>query len=977
MAEQRRAVSIYINGREINNTLKSIAAEKRKVSNELERMTRGTEEYENKIRELQQLNGIIREHYDSIRNVDNAWTKVKAGASALAGAAASYFTADAVIAYGKKLFDISTQMELLSKKARTVFGESLPSITREAQANATAMGLTTSEYINAAAAIGDLLVPMGFQRQEAADISSQLVNLSGALSEWSGGQISAQQVSEKLSNALLGEREELKALGIAISQADVDARVAAEGLDKLTGKALEQAEAQATLTLIMEKSVDAQTAYAGNSDTMARRQTELLARFQELQEKLAVALIPVFERLMAAAELVGGIFSNLGENVDENTAANERALKSVINLKDQFNLEIETLKRGNISQENRKILIEQINSKYGQYLPNLISEKASIEEITVAQEQGNKAFMERITIMAFEGQIEELRTKQLKAKQEELELQLRLTEAEKNRAAAIGQVGMVYGETGERNIRQAANQVSVVDELNKKISQNAKEQAGLNTQLEKYQNLAGQMGVNLGGATSTPSSADEQDRKAREEEQRIAQEKAAQEAQKRRQAQAKMETDEIEKQQKQVQQILEKYRIENQLSKLSEDEKKVEQLRISFDKEIAVVKELEAKKVQGATEQRIQMERYKEQAINALLDEQIEAQIKKEEEDSIKIQEAKDQIALKSIEQELAMRENLNQMINDFTLSEQEKALLELDGHYQEMIAMAEKLGVDTTDITTKYLEERNALNKKFDAENIKNVEDAITKELDLKEQKLQQAQSAFNAIGNAFTDVMFAFAGESKVAAEFQKGITLAQIAFDTAKAISGVVATAASGLKDANPFTFAIRIATGVATVLANIAKAKQLLTQPIPDAPTRQRYTGGYYDVIGERDGRNYNARFIGRPGTGMLPGSPSLVLASEKGAEYFVANEDLRNPKVMNYVRAIENIRMNRVNQFQDGGATADNAIPPLPAGFDPSSLALLQEISNKLDTMYARIDDQTVVEIWRRYKKINEASGYTL
>lgn len=971
MAEQRRAVSIYINGREINNTLKSIAAEKRKVSNELERMTRGTEEYENKIRELQQLNGIIREHYDSIRNVDNAWTKVKAGASALAGAAASYFTADAVIAYGKKLFDISTQMELLSKKARTVFGESLPSITREAQANATAMGLTTSEYINAAAAIGDLLVPMGFQRQEAADISSQLVNLSGALSEWSGGQISAQQVSEKLSNALLGEREELKALGIAISQADVDARVAAEGLDKLTGKALEQAEAQATLTLIMEKSVDAQTAYAGNSDTMARRQTELLARFQELQEKLAVALIPVFERLMAAAELVGGIFSNLGENVDENTAANERALKSVINLKDQFNLEIETLKRGNISQENRKILIEQINSKYGQYLPNLISEKASIEEITVAQEQGNKAFMERITIMAFESQIEELRTKQLKAKQEELELQLRLTEAEKNRAAAIDQVGMVYGETGERNIRQAANQVSVVDELNKKISQNAKEQAGLNTQLEKYQNLAGQMGVNLGGAPSTSTSGQEKESAPPTP----SSNSTAQEAQKRRQAQLKAEADEIEKQQKQVQQILEKYRIENQLSKLSEDEKKVEQLRISFDKEIAVVKELEAKKVQGATEQRIQMERYKEQAINALLDEQIEAQIKKEEEDRLKIQEARDQAALKSIEEELAMRENLQQMINDFTLSEQEKALLQLEGHYQEMLAMAEKLGIDTTAITLKYDEEKKKIQKEFLDAQTKANNEQIEKQIAAQEHQLEQAQQAFNTIGNAVTDVIFAFAGDSKVAAEFQKGITLAQIAFDTAKAISGI--TAASASTSLTPFDFALKVATGIGTVLANIAKAKQLLTQPIPDAPTRQRYTGGYYDVIGERDGRNYNARFIGRPGTGMLPGSPSLVLASEKGAEYFVANEDLRNPKVMNYVRAIENIRMNRVNQFQDGGATADNAIPPLPAGFDPRSLALLQEISNKLDTMYARIDDQTVVEIWRRYKKINEASGYTL
>lgn len=976
MAETRRAVNIYINGREINNTLKSIAAEKRKVSNELERMTMGTDEYENKVRELQKLNGLIREHHDRVRTVEDAWGKVKAGASTVINYVAGYLAADVIIAYGKKLFDLGAQMELLSQKARTVFGEALPSITREAQANATAMGLTTSEYINAAAAIGDLLIPMGFQRKEAADISAQLVNLSGALSEWTGGQITAQEVSDKLANALLGEREELKALGISISQADVDARLAAEGLDKLTGSALEQAQAQATLNIIMEKSIDAQTAYAGNTDTMVRRQAELLAKFKQLQENLATVLTPVMDRLLDTASDLSLLFGGLTSNIDANSAANARALRSVMSLKDQFNIEIETLKRGNISQENRKKLIEDINGKYAQYLPNLIQESDNLNQLTSAQDKANQAFQDRITLLAFEKEMSELEQRRVAAKSRELELQLALTKAQKDYDDASKATGnTIVGTSGIAN-NSYLNELSSLTKIKNQIQANAKEQETLNQQFQKYQGLAGSMGVSLSGATPTEGGKNqgesEADRLARENRQRLA-EQAADDARQRAQAQAKSEADEIEKHQKHIQQILEKYKVENQMAKLSEDEQKIERLRIEFDKEIALVKELEAKKVKGATEQRIELERYKQQAIDALADELLEAQLKKEEEDRVKLQEAQDQAALKRIQDKLAMEQNLQSMVNDFVLSEQEKELLQLQSHYQEMLALAEKLGVDTTAITLKYDEEKKSIQKKFAEEQAKATSEQIDKQIAEQERQLQQAQQAFSAIGNAMSDVIFAFAGDSKVAAEFQKGITLAQIGFDTAKAISGITAAAAS--TSITPFDFAIKVATGIATVLTNIAKAKQLLTQKIPDAP--QRYTGGYYDVIGERDGKTYNARYLGRPGTGMLPGTPSLVLASEKGAEYFVANEDLRNPKVMNYVRAIENIRMDRVNQFATGGATIDNAIAPAPTAFDARGLALLQEISTKLDTMYARVDDQTVVEIWRRYKKINESSGFTL
>jgi len=53
-----------------------------------------------------------------------------------------------------------------------------------AERSASAMGMTNRAYANAAAGIGDLLVPMGFAKDEAAAMSVELVDLSGSLSEW-------------------------------------------------------------------------------------------------------------------------------------------------------------------------------------------------------------------------------------------------------------------------------------------------------------------------------------------------------------------------------------------------------------------------------------------------------------------------------------------------------------------------------------------------------------------------------------------------------------------------------------------------------------------------------------------------------------------------------------------------------------------------------------------------------------------------
>ena len=201
-----------------------------------------------------------------------------------------------------EIFNQAVEVDTLSRKSLIVLGDEYDRVTQAAMENATALGLTTQEYVNQVAGISDILIPMQFQRDAAADIATELVNLSGALAEWSGGTQSAEDAQRALQGALTGEREQLKQFGIVLSEADITTRLAAKGLEDLTGAALQQAKAVATLELVTERSTDAQTSFAENSDSLIRTQARLTASYGTVREAIASALIPVFGSALQALE---------------------------------------------------------------------------------------------------------------------------------------------------------------------------------------------------------------------------------------------------------------------------------------------------------------------------------------------------------------------------------------------------------------------------------------------------------------------------------------------------------------------------------------------------------------------------------------------------------------------------------------------------------------------------------------------------
>ena len=212
----------------------------------------------------------------SMGRVDKGIGGMTSGVTKAAGLIGGAFAVAGVASFAGDMFNLGSELEVMGKKAETVFGGELGRVEEWAGGAAAKMGLTRNELVGLTTAAADLLKPMGFNAEQAADLSTEMTGLAGALAMNSQGKVDSAGASEVLQKALLGERDGLQALGIKIDEEMLKARLLADGKADLTGEALKQARAEATLALITEQSTDAITSYAAADDTPAstEKQTE-------------------------------------------------------------------------------------------------------------------------------------------------------------------------------------------------------------------------------------------------------------------------------------------------------------------------------------------------------------------------------------------------------------------------------------------------------------------------------------------------------------------------------------------------------------------------------------------------------------------------------------------------------------------------------------------------------------------------------
>jgi len=170
--------------------------------------------------------------------------------------------------------------------------------------------------------------------------------------------------------------------------------------------------------------------------------------------------------------------------------------------------------------------------------------------------------------------------------------------------------------------------------------------------------------------------------------------------------------------------------------------------------------------------------------------------------------------------------------------SDRELEILELEQHYDALAEQARLAGDTEIDIEGARQEALAKLRKKFRDEDVAETIKAEEEKQKAREAGLRGTSDILGALGG----LIEASGDNSKQAVAIQKTLAIAQIAIDTATAITGAIAQA----QKTGPFPANIAaIATGVATVIAGISSAVATLnTANVPggsaSAPTPPQIT-----------------------------------------------------------------------------------------------------------------------------------------
>lgn len=149
-----------------------------------------------------------------------------------------------------------------------------------------------------------------------------------------------------------------------------------------------------------------------------------------------------------------------------------------------FNAEMNAVKDANMPLGQRKQLIDDINTKYGEYLPNLLTEKTSLDQINEAQQKVNASMGARILAIAYEKQYKEIVDDQIESLQTAYRLRNQIAKTQTVGGSGAG--GLSAAELEMQN-RMLENQA----EINQNAASRSKER--IDQLNEQFKAMAGTM----------------------------------------------------------------------------------------------------------------------------------------------------------------------------------------------------------------------------------------------------------------------------------------------------------------------------------------------------------------------------------------------------------------------------------------------------------------------------------------------------
>ena len=230
---------------------------------------------------------------DGIQRTNQQLGAFGKAAKAAGIAMAAFAVAKPLVDFGVEAFKAAAAAETAMLSVETVFGDSAQTILDWSDDAAKAFGITREEANRMSAVLGAQLKNLGFEMGEVSGLTLELNERAADMAAVFGG--TAAEAIESIGSLLRGERDPIEKYGVSIKQADINARLAAEGLDNLDGEARKQAETQAALAIMFEQTAEYEGKAAEGADTATGSMQRLDAQMQNLKETIGGEMIKTWQ----------------------------------------------------------------------------------------------------------------------------------------------------------------------------------------------------------------------------------------------------------------------------------------------------------------------------------------------------------------------------------------------------------------------------------------------------------------------------------------------------------------------------------------------------------------------------------------------------------------------------------------------------------------------------------------------------------
>lgn len=195
-----------------------------------------------------------------------------------------------IINVAQESIETASHIEEMEGKFDAVFRHTAPEVRDELALLAEELGRSRFELMEMAASVQDTFVPLGFAREQAAEMSLTLARLVPDVASFNDA-LDA-DVARDFQSALVGNTETVRKYGIVITEANTKQRAYELGLAEVGEELTDQQKVQTRLQMIIEGTTDAVGTAARESQNYAGLQRTAAAATEELVAALGEGFIP-------------------------------------------------------------------------------------------------------------------------------------------------------------------------------------------------------------------------------------------------------------------------------------------------------------------------------------------------------------------------------------------------------------------------------------------------------------------------------------------------------------------------------------------------------------------------------------------------------------------------------------------------------------------------------------------------------------